>query len=291
MYAERAALTVAGLAALMLPAAALAQKYWCAGRALNAQETALVDDIIRALDKALPAAPAGWTRSDTGAAGGADCGDTARPMPLNVSYSRSYLHTSGDSGDGERSRIAEIERQIAALRAEEEETATQLRAATASRDRAAMQPLQHKVRELKQQQAAAWRELAAQKNVAHRKAQETKNAQWAAAQKQEDTAHISVRTNNVEFARLYPDSKRFAIPGVPLAIQDRRNDGLLVTQLFFGRAVPELGAKRSLPIAIDGALPITRIQNLVVRINAWSEATDQLLKGIDVAALNDIVKK
>lgn len=78
---------------------------------------------------------------------------------------------------------------------------------------------------------------------------------------------------------------------MPTAIQSSRGDGLFVTQLVFGRDVPaNPGGKESIALSMDASVSITRIQNFIVRIDAWPKATEQLLQGIDVAALNGVAK-
>ena len=64
-----------------------------------------------------------------------------------------------------------------------------------------------------------------------------------------------------------------------------------MTHLYFGSKVPSAPTgQQVVQVAIDPSAPITELQNLVVRINAWPDVTEQLLKGIDVAALKGLVK-
>ena len=146
------------------------------------------------------------------------------------------------------------------------------------------------MRDLRQQQTTVTREQATLRTDIQRKALEQKETQSTAAQNDANIARLSITSNRSEFGRIYPNSKRIMVAGVPLAIQDARGDGLIVTQLFFGRNAPATppGAQPT-KIALDSAAPITRVQNLIVRIDGTAEATELLLKGIDVAALKAVV--
>lgn len=276
------------LVLLITQEAALAAKYFC-GRELTAEETAQANQLIGKMSRALPAAAAGWIVSADG--GGVDCGEARQPVPAAISARRSYLYmgeaAAADSEQADRARLAEHERKLAALKKEQEQVTAQYREAQAKRDPKIMQPLQQKMRELQQAQAAESRELAKLRGDVQRKAQERKNAEWTASQKQENKASIGLTANQAWFHALYPAGKKIELPGVPLAVQDKREDGLVITQLYFGGKMPA-GAQGK--VAIDPAGPMLGIQNIAVRIEAYAQPTQQLLQGLDVAALKTLVQ-
>lgn len=279
-------ITVA-IAALTVLEPALAAKYFC-GRQLTVEETAQAEQIMEKMRKALPPAGSGWVVSRD--SGGVDCLGTKEPKPANIAVRRSYLYigeAAADSGQEDQARFAEAERKLAALKQEQEETTAKLNAARATRDPKVMQPLQQKIRELQLAQAAQSRELATLRGEMQRKAAERKNAEWTASQKQENKASISVTANQAWFREVYPGGKQVDVAGATLAIQDARRDGLVVTQLYFGDKLPE-GEEGK--VTIGAAAPMLKVQNLAVRIDAWPQATEQLLKGIDAAALKGLVQ-
>ncbi|HEX7028100.1 MAG TPA: hypothetical protein VF268_12735 [Gammaproteobacteria bacterium] len=275
------------IAALAVLEPALAAKYYC-GRQLTPEETAQAEQIMEKMRKALPPAADGWVVS--GDSGGVSCLDTQQPKPANISVRRSYVYlgeAAADSGQAEQARFAEAERKLAALKQEQEETAAKLNAARATRDPKVMQPIQQKLRELQLAQAAQSGELAKLRGEVQRKAQARKNAEREASRKPENKASISVTANKAWFSGVYPGGKQIDVAGATLAIQDARQDGLAVTQLYFGGKLPE-GEEGK--VAIDAAAPMLKVQNLAVRIDAWPQATEQLLKGIDAAALKELVQ-
>jgi hypothetical protein len=291
----RAGRLVLGLAAFVALATGPAQaagKYFCV-RELTPEETAEVTRVIQVLGKALSAAPAGWSiRSDDT---GVDCFGMSKPGPVPVFYMRSYLHLapSGQpSAQEQQAHIKEIEQRLAALRAQEQQTASKVTAARAARDQGAVQAIQQQIRDLRQQQGAALRELTDARNQAQRSAGERRNAEDLAAHKKENSASFSVSTNRDSFSYIYPGGKQIKVAGVPLAIQDTRNDGFVVTQLYFGRNAPAAPTgQQVVKVPIDGSAPITDVQAIVVRINGWPDVTEQLLKGLDVAAVKTLVKR
>lgn len=274
-----------GIAGSFVAPASLAQKQF---RCRLGSDEKQATEAIAALRKALPAAPSGWSARDEDPE--VDC--EGQPPAVNIIYLRSYLHVPGGSSSQEQGDVAELEQRLAALRAEQQETASKLVAARAARDPALLQPLQQKSREVQLEQAKVLREIGSKKAEMGRKAGEKATAEYEAARKPENKASVSVSTNRGVFGRVYPNSKRLSVEGVPLAIQDRGAGGLVVTQLFFGKnAPPDMGGKESVKVPLDAASPVSRIQNLVVRIDGTAEATEQLLKGIDVAGLDALVKR
>lgn len=264
-----------------------AANYFC-GRALTAEETAQAERIMAQMRKALPPAAEGWVVS--GDSGGVDCGEARQPVPATVTVRRSYLNlgeAAADSGQADQARLAEGERKLAALKQEQDETVAKLNEARATRDPKVMQPIQQKLRELQQAQVAQSRALATLRGEMQRKAQVRKNAEWAASQQQENKASVSVTANPAWFRGVYPGGKKIDVPGTTLAIQDARQDGLTVTQLYFGGRKPEGEAGK---ITLDAAAPMLTVQNLAVRLDAWPQTTAWLLKGIDAAALNALVR-
>lgn len=279
-------ITVA-IVALTVLEPALAAKYFC-GRELTAEETAQAEQIMEKMRAALPSAASGWVVSRD--SGGVDCREAKQPEPASIAVRRAYLYmgeAAADSGQEDQARFAEAEQKLAALKKEQEETVAKLNAARATRDPNVMQPLQQKIRELQLAQAAQSRELATLRGEMQRKAAERKNAEWTASQKQENKASISVTANQAWFSGVYPGGKQIEVPGAALAIQDARRDGLVVTQLYFGGKLPE-GEEGK--VTIDAAAPMLKVQNLAVRIDAWPQPTEQLLKGIDAAALKGLVQ-
>lgn len=276
------------MAALAVMEPAPAAKYFC-GRELTAEETAQAEQLMEKMRKALPPAASGWVVS--GDSGGVDCGETRQPKPATITVRRSYLYlgeaVAADSGQADQARLAEGERTLAALKQEQDETVAKLNAARATRDPKVMQPIQQKIRELQQTQVAQSRALATLRGDMQRKAQERKNAEWAASQQQENKASISVTANPAGFRGVYPGGGKIEVPGAALAIRDSRQDGLTVSQLYFGGRLPEGEAGK---ITLDAAAPMLKVQNLAVRLDAWPQATEWLLKGIDAVALNALVQ-
>lgn len=289
--AARSILVLLAVAALV-PRRATAEKYFCGGRELTAAETAEVTRVMEVLRKALSAAPAGWSIQSNDA--GVDCLGSSKPGPAPIFYMRSYLHIapSGQpSAQEQQAHVKEIEQRLAALRAQEQQAASGVVAARAARDQKAAQDAQQRIRDLRQQQGAALKELTATRNEAQRAAGERKNAEYVAAQKKENSASFSVSTNRDSFSHVYPGGRQIKVAGVPLAIEDARNDGFVVTQLYFGRTVPAAPTgTQAVKVTLDASAPITDVQALVVRINGWPEVTAQLLRGLDIAAVKSLVK-
>jgi hypothetical protein len=281
-------LRIAVVSAMFVGQPALAAKYYCGGRELSAEETAQAERIMESMRKALPAVASGWIVSSEG--GGVDCGEASQPVPANISFRRSYLYmgeAASGSAQEDQAKVAEAEQKLAGLKKQQEELTAKLNAARATRDPKVMQPIQQQMRELQQAQAAQSRELAKLRNEAQRKAGERKNAEWAASQEQKNKADISMTANQAWFKSLFPSGKQIAVPGATLAVRDDRGNGLLTTQLYFGGKKPE-GAEGK--VAIDPAAGMLKVQNLAIRIEAHAQPTEQLLKGIDSAALKALIQ-
>lgn len=267
---------------------AMAAKYYCGGRVLSAGETAQAEQVMEAIRKTLPPAAEGWVISSDG--GGVDCGEAKQPVPANILVQRSYLYmgeAAADSGREDQAKFAEAEQKLAALKKEQEALVAKLNEARATRDPKQMQPLQQRMRELQQAQAAQSRELAKLRGEIQRKAAERKNAEWAASQKQENKASISVTANQRWFSAVYKNGKEFSVKDVPIALQSSYSNELIVTQLYLGNRMPE-GPEGK--VALDEAAPMLRAQNLAVRIDARAEPTQWLLQGLDTAALKALLQ-
>jgi hypothetical protein len=95
--AARRPLIALALLAALGPRAASAAKFWCGRRQLTAAETARANQVIDAVRKALPPAPAGWSVS----ADGGSCAPRSRTRPCAGSW-RGTSTTRGASGGGSR---------------------------------------------------------------------------------------------------------------------------------------------------------------------------------------------
>jgi hypothetical protein len=311
-HLQRLTMTIVTVAAALWSAAAYPSGGSCLPRSLTAAEKQAGERVLARLRPLLPAAPAGW-RID-----GADATDIASgscmdgnthksvPQPVSVQARRRFVRegpapaaaatppaaaTPRTSVDPQmQARAKALEQQIAELKRQEQEIAAAYRAKTVAGNteakqratadsrqlRAAMQAPQ---KELMQIRDAERRQRAAEAAALH----DTVVAQTKASLANRRVAEVSINTNSGR--ALSRASRIVDVPGTALAIADPGSG----TNLLFGRGWTHSGHQAFRPW--DPQAPLTRVQDVNVRVDGPQETVQALVRALDSKALDAVIER
>jgi hypothetical protein len=304
--------TLTAAAMLSTPSAAYAVGGSCLPRTLSPAEKQAGERVLARLRPLLPPAPAGW-RID-----GADATDIASgscldpdthksvPQPVSVQVRRRFIRdgppptaaataaavappqTIPDPQMQARAKV--LEQQIVELKRQEQEIAAAYRAAriagdaeaklrTMAESRKLRVTMEAPQRELMQIREAERRQRAADAAVLH----EAAVAQTRAMLANRRVANVSINTNSGR--ALERASKVVDVPGTALAITAPG----FSTSLLFGSGWTHMGHQAFRPW--DPLAPLTRVQDVNVRLEGPEEVMQAFIRALDLKALEGVIER
>lgn len=285
----------------------------CLPRTLTPAEKQAGERVAARLRPLLPPAPAGWKID------GADATDIASgscldatthksvPQPVSVQVRRTFVREGPPPSNASvnarptpapaavpdpqmEARARTLEQQIAELKRQEQTVVAAYTAARRAGDSAAVRAAQAQDRELRLAMQAPSKELMEIRQAQHRQ-REVENAashEAAVAQNKQSLAnrriaHVTLTTNSGR--ALARASRLTSIPGVPLAI----SVPALSTNLLFGKGWEFKANEAYRPW--DPSAPLSRVQDVNVRIDGNEEVMQALIGSLDAKALDAIIER
>jgi hypothetical protein len=303
-------ITVVALCASVIlgPAHVRAAGGSCLPRALTPAEKAMGARAAARLGSLLPRPPAGWETRDADhsdiASGRCPSPKTKKmePQPVSVLVRRTFLRIDAPPAarpstatpaappdPALEARAQALEKQITALKLEEQEAGRAYTAARVKGDSEAQRQAVAEQREHRAAQGPLLKELSEIRATQHsQREMENKASTDAAVAHARDelanrpVASVSILVNSDQVSARA--AKPVTVAGVSLALHDAAGK----THLLFGNWT-QLGPIAANPF--DESAPTTRVQDVIVDITGSDAVTDQLLKALDVAAIRNLIER